>query len=372
MKKMIFLLALIFLISIPIANSAVVEITIEYAPGPSLSVQIIDYPSSAAPSSSIKLTSKVTNVGTDNATNVWLAWSLPSDWTITSGSKNVSFSMLKPNEFGWNNITVTVGATTGTYTITAEANCSEGVGSSDQKSITIAIGEGEAEAEAEAEGEGPVCKPRSVSCVATEECCSPYICVDGVCDILIALTYIVDSGIELYQNESVESILKITNAGTVDLTDVRISFLDLLKEWYSYTPDYIDKIVPGQTRSFIITYKPLEPGTYDFKINITSKETYQTVDASLVVKELKPGEEPPKPPPPELVEEVRKKISIILPLLVIFGMIGPAIIAIYMLGFMLVKRCPLCGGKMKISYKGKYIISYSCTKCKHVMMEEKR
>jgi len=375
---------------------------------PYLEAEIVDYPSSTLPSSTIILTSKTTNVGTLDATNVWIAWSLPSGWTIDIGNGNESFYLVQPDEVRWNNITVTVGGE-GIYTIESRTNSTEGIGSFDQKSIQVSeeptpyCGDGNCDAgetcsncpadcgTCNGDGNGDiVCKPKGLSCVASEECCSPYICVDGVCNDFIALTYVADSEIELKQNESVESILKLTNAGDVDLTNVEITFTDLSAQWYSYTPDSIDKIVPGESRSFIITYKPLEAGTYDFKINIASDETSEIIDVRLVVEEVEVfgicgndlceedyGEncttcEQDCGMCPEKVERIKETISIILPLLVAFGMIGPGIIAVYMLGFMLVRRCPLCGGKMTASYKGKYITSYSCTKCKHVTMEEKK
>lgn len=63
-------------------------------------------------------------------------------------------------------------------------------------------------------------------------------------------------------------------------------------------------------------------------------------------------------------------LEIIKVLLVVFGIIGPATIAIYMLLFVCIRRCPLCGAKMKVHYKGKYVDGYKCEECKHFEVKE--
>ena len=57
-------------------------------------------------------------------------------------------------------------------------------------------------------------------------------------------------------------------------------------------------------------------------------------------------------------------LELIKHLLVIFGMIGPIVIGLYMLFFVWVKRCPLCGKKMRFDYRGG-IVGYTCKECRH-------
>lgn len=57
-------------------------------------------------------------------------------------------------------------------------------------------------------------------------------------------------------------------------------------------------------------------------------------------------------------------LELIQVLLVVFGIIGPVVIGFYMLLFVWVKRCPLCGTKMKFRYRGG-IVGYTCQKCRH-------
>ncbi len=59
------------------------------------------------------------------------------------------------------------------------------------------------------------------------------------------------------------------------------------------------------------------------------------------------------------------EVDLIKHLLIIFGIIAPVIIAIYMLIFLFRKRCPLCGTKMKFIYKGDKVAGYFCPNCKH-------
>lgn len=333
-----------------IAFSAVVEIIIEYEPGPSLLVEIVNYPSSAQPSSSISLTSKVTNVGTENATNVWLAWSLPSDWTITSGSLNVSIGTLEPNEVGWNNITVTTGELTGTYTITALSNSSEGVWDLDSKSIEIST-------TAPPPEEGvPTIGPGVVLQAAMSLALNPSV-------------------IEVYETKTIQSMLKIKNAGSLDLNNVRINISGLQEGWYSIQPDSYDKIIPGDTRTVILMFTPTKAGTYNFNITISSTERSESIEATLKVLELTPEAEQrieEEEKAEEIRKEIEKRLTIIRPLLIVAGMIAPAIIAFFMIFSLIAERCPLCGSKMKTEYKGKYITGYRCTKCKHFEVKEMR
>jgi len=59
-----------------------------------------------------------------------------------------------------------------------------------------------------------------------------------------------------------------------------------------------------------------------------------------------------------------ESLELIQILLVVFGMIGPVVIGIYMVLFVWVKRCPLCGGKMKFRYN-RGVVGYTCKKCRH-------
>ena len=321
----------------PIAFSSVFEITIEYGDAPSLSVEILDYPSSAPPNSSIYLTSRVTNVGSGDATSAWVNWTLPSGWSNTSGTLNVFIGTLQPGQTWWNNITATVGETTGTYTITSSTSSLEGVGDSDSKSIEISVA-------APPPPPGPI-----------EPLPQP------------GMSLILDpSTLEVYQTKSIYTLLRVKNSGTMDLNNIRVDINGLDSSWYSVEPASFDKMAPSEEVAFTITLISPGTGTYGFNIGIISDEKSETIDAILTVLELTPRAEEEleeKEREEERKEEVISSLNIIQSLLIVAGIIAPAIIAAYMILFLTMKRCALCGAKMKVTYKGKAFTEYKCTGC---------
>lgn len=56
-------------------------------------------------------------------------------------------------------------------------------------------------------------------------------------------------------------------------------------------------------------------------------------------------------------------LELIKALLIVFGMIGPVIILLYMVVFAWRKRCALCGTKMDFKYR-KGVVGYICPKCR--------
>jgi len=190
------------------------------------------------------------------------------------------------------------------------------------------------------------------------------------------ITYtITNPDAEIYLSQSVTPILKIKNAGDVDLTDINIEIYELPSDWFIFSPRHIDVISPGQTSTVIITITPNETGFYSYTINISSKETHETILMSLNVKELTPEaieeiEEEKKLK--EKIEEVKKTSELIKLLLIVVGIIAPVIIAVYIILFVLVKKCPLCGSKMKLEYKGKRRFVHQCSRCEYSETREKR
>lgn len=56
-------------------------------------------------------------------------------------------------------------------------------------------------------------------------------------------------------------------------------------------------------------------------------------------------------------------LELIKILLVVFGMIGPIVIILYMIVFMWAKRCALCGARMSFKYR-QGVVDYVCPKCR--------
>jgi len=195
------------------------------------------------------------------------------------------------------------------------------------------------------------------------------------------------SVLEVYETKSISSTLRVKNAGGLNLNNVKISIADLQADWYSIQPDSYDMIIPGDTRTVILSFTPTQAGTYDFKITVKAGTLSETIDATLNVLALPPGVEcgnnecetgedyincPEDCSAPPSQEEIERRLAIIRPLLIVSGMIAPAIIAVFMIFTLLVERCPMCGSKMKVEYKGKYVTGYRCIKCKHFEVKEIR
>jgi hypothetical protein len=350
--------------------SDTVEIIIEYEPAPNLDVDITAYPTSAVdPSTAITLTSSVTNIGSDDATSTWLAWELPSGWTITSGSSNVSLGTLSTSQSGQNSITANVGSSIGTFTVTARAGCAEGASGYDSKSVGI--------------GEEPTTTTSTTTTVPSEPGApsSPGGGIDG--GVLppvtpdLSYTYSIEyEEFEVYHTIADNNVLRIENTGPVELTGVKVSLIGMPKEWYTIERGEFDSILPGESRRVDITFHPPagETGTFFYEVNITSNEDTVFVGGTLIVKELTPQAEKEletKKSEEQQVEEAKRTINIVSVLLVVFGVLGPAIIAIYMLTFLLRKRCPLCGTRMNVDYKGKNFTTYRCPTCHYFHTEEK-
>ncbi len=109
--------------AIPLANTTVATI-VSYSSGPFLLVTITEYNASVTQGDTgIVLKAKVQNKGNGTATNTWLAFELPSGWSVTSGSLNKSIGTLSVDSIAYNQITASISesAATGAQIIKAYA-----------------------------------------------------------------------------------------------------------------------------------------------------------------------------------------------------------------------------------------------------------
>ncbi|MEM3086379.1 MAG: fibronectin type III domain-containing protein, partial [Halobacteria archaeon] len=93
------------------------------APPPAfLEVTIEQAPANATRNATLDLNASVRNIGSQNATSAWLNWTLPANWTVVSGSLNVSIGTLGVQSRAVNNLTVRIelNATPGARTVAAE------------------------------------------------------------------------------------------------------------------------------------------------------------------------------------------------------------------------------------------------------------
>lgn len=101
--------------------------------------------------------------------------------------------------------------------------------------------------------------------------------------------------IETYENVTVTKIVSIKNIGNVVLHEITVKVLDLQNEWYSFTPNSYSTLAPNETKTFSIAYSPTTNGTYNFRMNVTSREIFQMNNLVLAVyrNETQPTETPP-------------------------------------------------------------------------------
>ncbi|MDI6860061.1 MAG: Ig-like domain-containing protein, partial [Methanocellales archaeon] len=104
---------------------------------PVLDVSIYEY-QNVTRLSSYDFNASVTNSGNINATNAWLNWTLPANWTITAGDQDKFLGNLTPSQKEWNNITVKINLTAdlGPKEIMANSTCDE-VQGGDTKTIYV-------------------------------------------------------------------------------------------------------------------------------------------------------------------------------------------------------------------------------------------
>ncbi len=121
-------------------DNASLQLSIQNVAGPLLSVTIETYSSSVSKGASgVAYSAKVQNLGTGDATGAWLAWTLPSDFIIETGSQNRSIGNLPIGTSATNTITVSVSSSTTdkNTTVNATAGSNENSAGSDSKTVTI-------------------------------------------------------------------------------------------------------------------------------------------------------------------------------------------------------------------------------------------
>lgn len=119
------------------------QLNLQTAVGPYLSVDIGTYSSGVvAGSSGANFVATVTNLGTADATNVYLTWTLPSAFSVSSGSLVRSLGALPIGGSGSNSLIVSVSssATDSDVSVIAVANSSNADSVNSSKNITIGAG----------------------------------------------------------------------------------------------------------------------------------------------------------------------------------------------------------------------------------------
>ncbi len=116
-------------------------VNIQNIAGPFLVVAIDTYSASVTKGQTgITLSSSLQNLGTSDASGVWLAWELPSEFILETGTLNRSIGNLVIGASATNTITISVNASADDKTVTISASANSTQGSGDKESRTVTIG----------------------------------------------------------------------------------------------------------------------------------------------------------------------------------------------------------------------------------------
>jgi len=113
-------------------------IIIQNVAGPYLYVVITSYEVSVDESTATELTGYVQNLGTQDASDVYLNWTLPSSWSLSSGQLDKPIGTLAIGQTAYSTITADTGTSSGTKSVSLNATCDEG--SADNNTISIVVG----------------------------------------------------------------------------------------------------------------------------------------------------------------------------------------------------------------------------------------
>ena len=104
-----------------------------------LRVTITEYKTTITRNSLVDLKGYVNNTGDSATNNIWLNWSLPSNWTNQTGNLSVFSSSLGPSEILWNNITanVSINASLGQQQIQLKSESDEEAPDWETKTVTV-------------------------------------------------------------------------------------------------------------------------------------------------------------------------------------------------------------------------------------------
>lgn len=237
---------------------------VSYASGPFLLVTITQYPSSVTQEETgIALTAQVQNKGNETATNPWLAWNLPSGWTVTSGSLNNTVENLLVDEIAYNLVIVSIGssASTGSKTLTASAGCSENKTGSDSVSVVVIAKSNGGNGGGGGPGGG----------YTTQQ-------VTTIIETIIRGEKTLSS-LEAFEivrgyNDSFPVTVKNILVENANLYNVSMSVTGYLSQYLQVSPEMFDEILYNETKEFnvtIISPTYMKKGTYQLNISITGE-----------------------------------------------------------------------------------------------------
>jgi len=198
-----------------------------------LQISIDTYSSSVITSQTgVTYVVSVTNLGTQDASNVYLNWTLPSIFSLASGNLSRSFSTIPIGGSGTNTITIDVASSTSdaTYYINASATASNADAVNTSKAITVS-------------------NPVTITTTTTTAGGG-----GGGGGAVTPAVYAKTIEIVRGKQDSFEIEVENKNYNSI-LEDLTISMTGFLSKYITITPSKIGKIFPRESKSFKVTLK---------------------------------------------------------------------------------------------------------------------
>jgi hypothetical protein len=253
-------------------------VQIQASVAPILSVSIDTYSSTVTRGQTgLELVASVTNLGTADATGVYLNWTLPSGFSLASGSINRSLGNLGVDISGTNTITVDIGSSISesSLNLSAVASSTNADSANDTKSVAIS-------------------DPLTVTEIVT----TPGVGGGGG-GAAAEAAIIYDKVVEVIRGEGEEFDIEVENKYSgFTLEDMKLSLTGFPEQYFSSSPSVISSISYGTNGSFRIklsapSYKSYEE--HDLRAVITgwkvkedgTKVSYQEIqNIKLIIQEV--------------------------------------------------------------------------------------
>jgi len=255
-------------------------------------VASLSIPSAVTQGTSRVLSSTLKNIGDGNATNVTFFYILPSGWTVSIGTQNISVGDLLPNETAANNIQVDISnsASTGNHAVIANSSGQNGSGT-DVGSLGLIIGAsnfvdvvspaaplgsgrrsgGSGESGGQGSSEGSVGGGNGVGVGGKASSASPS-SLSLVKTLTTEEFIATKETVNLVRGETATFPLKVTNVfENAKLFNIKLDISGYLAQYLSSSPDVLNDIEYTKRKSFTINVaSPAynEKGVYDMVFTI--------------------------------------------------------------------------------------------------------
>jgi len=257
------------------------QVNIQNTAGPYLVVTIDTYSTTVTEGASgIELSATVTNLGTTDATGVYLNWTLPTEFTLASGSLTMSIGTLSIGGSATNTITIDVGSDVDDTSVTITSNAISAEDSTDSASKSVTIGSATETVTSDTGGSGTVT-------IGTGHVSSGDVSKIEVIESLLSDEEILSASesFELVRGKSNSFPVEIKNIfeGTT-LEDVSVRIEGYLSKYVKLSEDTIKRIRYGKTKTIdveIISPEYMEKGTHELTIIITGKIIGEEIEKDL-------------------------------------------------------------------------------------------